>query len=38
MLTARTTPGYLLSGLALTALGAVTVLVNPASAPAGLIG
>ena len=38
MLTARTTPGYLLSWLALTALGAVTVPVNPASAPAELAG
>jgi carnitine-CoA ligase len=38
MLTARTTPDYLLSWLALTALGAVTVPVNPASAPAELAG
>ncbi len=38
MLTARTTPEYLLSWLALTALGAVTVPVNPASAPAELAG
>src|SRR5260370_42587310 len=40
LLTARTTPEYLLSWLALTALGAVTVPVNPASAAelAGLIG
>jgi carnitine-CoA ligase len=38
MLTARTTPGYLLSWLALTALGAVTVPVNPASAAAELAG
>ena len=38
VLTARTTPEYLLSWLALTALGAVTVPVNPASAPAELGG
>ena len=38
MLTARTTPPYLLSWLAVTALGAVTVPVNPASAPAELTG
>src|SRR5262249_28026188 len=38
MLTARTTPEYLLSWLALTALGAVTVPVNPASAVAELAG
>jgi crotonobetaine/carnitine-CoA ligase len=38
MLTARTTPEYLLSWLALTSLGAVTVPVNPASAPAELAG
>jgi carnitine-CoA ligase len=38
MLTARTTPEYLLSWLALTALGAVTVPVNPVSAPAELAG
>jgi carnitine-CoA ligase len=38
MLTARTTPEYLLSWLALAALGAVTVPVNPASAPAELAG
>jgi carnitine-CoA ligase len=38
MLTARTTPEYLLSWLALTALGAVSVPVNPASAPAELAG
>ena len=38
MLTARTTPEYLLSWLALAALGAVTVPVNPASAPAELVG
>ncbi len=38
MLTARTTPGYLLAWLALAALGAVTVPVNPASAPAELAG
>jgi crotonobetaine/carnitine-CoA ligase len=38
MLTARTTPEYLLSWLALAALGAVTVPVNPASAQAELAG
>ena len=38
VLTARTTPEYLLSWLALAALGAVTVPVNPASAPAELGG
>jgi crotonobetaine/carnitine-CoA ligase len=38
MLTARTTPEYLLSWLALTSLSAVTVPVNPASAPAELAG
>ncbi|HEX5189437.1 MAG TPA: AMP-binding protein, partial [Streptosporangiaceae bacterium] len=38
MLTARTTPEYLLSWLALTSLGAVTVPVNPASAAAELAG
>ncbi|MGN6795013.1 MAG: AMP-binding protein, partial [Streptosporangiaceae bacterium] len=38
MLTARTTPEYLLSWLALTALGAVTVSVNPASTTAELAG
>jgi len=38
MLTARTTPEYLLSWLALAALGAVTVPVNPASAAAELAG
>ena len=38
MLTARTTPAYLLAWLALAALGAVTVPVNPASAPAELAG
>ncbi len=38
MLTARTTPEYLLSWLAVTALGAVTVPVNPASARAELAG
>jgi crotonobetaine/carnitine-CoA ligase len=38
MLTARTTPEYLLSWLALTALGAVSVPVNPASTPAELAG
>ena len=38
MLTARTTPDYLLAWLALTALGAITVPVNPASAAAELAG
>ena len=38
MLAARTTPEYLLSWQALTALGAVTVPVNPASAPAEMAG
>jgi carnitine-CoA ligase len=38
MLTARTTPDYLLSWFALTALGAVTVPVNPASTPAEIAG
>ena len=37
-LTARTAPEYLLSWLALAALGVVTVPVNPASAPAELGG
>jgi carnitine-CoA ligase len=38
LLTARTTPPYLLCWLALTTLGAVTVTVNPRSAPAELAG
>jgi carnitine-CoA ligase len=38
MVTARTTPGYLICWLALTALGAVVVSVNPRSAPAELAG
>ena len=38
MTTARTTPPYLLCWLALAALGAVTVTVNPRSAPAELAG
>ena len=38
MLTARTTPPYLLAWLALASLGAVTVPVNPASAAAELGG
>jgi carnitine-CoA ligase len=38
MLTARTTPEYLFSWLALAALGAITVPVNPASTPAELAG
>jgi len=38
MLTARTTPPYLLCWLALTALGAVAVAVNPRSTPAELAG
>lgn len=38
MLTARTTPEYLLAWLALASLGAVTVPVNPASATAELAG
>jgi carnitine-CoA ligase len=38
MLTARTTPPYLLSWLALTSLGAVAVAVNPRSTPAELAG
>ncbi|HEX9033748.1 MAG TPA: AMP-binding protein [Streptosporangiaceae bacterium] len=38
VLTARTTPEYLLSWLALAILGAVTVPVNPASTPAELAG
>ena len=41
MLTARTTPPYLLSWLAVTTLGAIAVAVNPRSSPAefaGLIG
>ena len=38
MLTARTTPPYLLSWLALTALGAVAVAVNPRSSAAELAG
>lgn len=38
MLTARTTPSYLFAWLALGTLGAVTVAVNPRSAPAELAG
>jgi carnitine-CoA ligase len=38
MVTARTTPEYLICWLALTALGAVVVSVNPRSAPAELAG
>jgi carnitine-CoA ligase len=38
MVTARTTPEYLICWLALTALGAVVVSVNPGSAPAELAG
>jgi len=38
VITARTTPDYLLAWLALAALGAVTVPVNPASTPAELAG
>jgi carnitine-CoA ligase len=38
MVTARTTPPYLLCWLALATLGAVTVPVNPRSAPAELAG
>jgi crotonobetaine/carnitine-CoA ligase len=38
MVTARTTPPYLLCWLALTSLGAVAVTVNPRSAPAELAG
>jgi crotonobetaine/carnitine-CoA ligase len=38
MVTARTTPPYLLCWLALAALGVVTVPVNPRSAPAELAG
>src|SRR5215831_16348465 len=38
MVTARSTPGYLLCWLALPALGAVTVSVNPRSAPAEIAG
>jgi carnitine-CoA ligase len=38
MVTARTTPPYLLCWLALASLGAVTVPVNPRSAPAELAG
>jgi crotonobetaine/carnitine-CoA ligase len=38
MLTARTTPPYLLSWLAVTALGSISVPVNPASTPAELAG
>jgi crotonobetaine/carnitine-CoA ligase len=38
MMTARTTPPYLLCWLALATLGAVTVPVNPRSAPAELAG
>jgi carnitine-CoA ligase len=38
MVTARTTPEYLICWLALAALGAVTVSVNPRSAPAELAG
>ena len=38
MITARTTPEYLICWLALTALGAVVVSVNPRSAPAELAG
>ncbi len=38
MLTASTSPPYLLSWLALTSLGAVAVAVNPRSTPAELAG
>jgi carnitine-CoA ligase len=38
LMTARTTPPYLLCWLALTSLGAVAVTVNPRSAPAELAG
>ncbi len=38
MLTARTTPAYLLSWLAVTSLGAVAVSTNPAGTPAELAG
>jgi len=38
MLTARTTPTYLLCWLALTTLGAIAVAVNPRSSPAELAG
>ena len=38
MVTARSTPGYLLCWLALPTLGAVTVAVNPRSAPAEIAG
>ena len=38
MVTARTTPEYLICWLAVTALGAVVVSVNPRSAPAELAG
>ena len=38
MMTARTTPEYLICWLAVTALGAVVVSVNPRSAPAELAG
>jgi carnitine-CoA ligase len=38
LLTARTTPEYLFSWLALATLGAITVPVNPASTPAELAG
>ncbi len=38
MMTARTTPPYLLCWLAVTAMGAVAVTVNPRSAPAELAG
>ena len=38
MVTARTTPEYLICWLALTTLGAVVVSVNPRSAPAELAG
>ena len=38
MVTARSTPGYLLCWLALPTLGAVTVSVNPRSAPAEIAG
>ena len=38
LVTARTTPPYLLCWLALTSLGAVAVTVNPRSAPAELAG
>ena len=38
LVTARSTPGYLLCWLALPTLGAVTVSVNPRSAPAEIAG